>query len=76
MITLNLIVSLFQFNATTLQFNLHQWQAVNEDGHVITTFLTPLNRNLIGNLKLILAPILLVEELEPHTLPVLCFQRE
>ncbi len=63
MVTLNLIVSLFQFNAATLQFNLHQRQTVDEDGHVIATFLATFNRNLIGNLKLVLTPILLVEEL-------------
>ena len=63
MITLNLIVSLFQFNAATLQFNLHQRQTVDENRDIISAFFAALNRDLIRNLKLILAPILLVEEL-------------
>ena len=47
MIPLNLVICLFQLHTTFLQFNLHQWQTVDEDSHVITAFLSSFNSYLV-----------------------------
>ena len=70
-VTLNLVVRLFQFHATLLQLYLHQWQTIDKDGYIITALLSPLNSYLIADLKLVLAPVLFVDELNPHTFTVL-----
>lgn len=64
-IALYLIICLFQLYASTLQFYLNQWQSVDKYRHIVTTFLSALNRNLIGNLELILTPVSAVQELHP-----------
>ncbi len=58
MVTLYLVVCLLQFNSTTLQLYLYQRQAIDKDCHIITAFLAPLYGNLVGNLKLVLTPLL------------------
>ena len=73
-VSLNLIVCLFQFYTTLLQLYLYQWQTIDENGHVITAFLSSLNGYLIADLKLVLAPVLLIDELNPH--PFAVFQLE
>ena len=64
-IALYLIIRLFQLYASTLQFYLNQWQSVDKYRHIVTTFLSTLNRNLIGNLELVLTPVSAVQELHP-----------
>ena len=73
-VTLDLVISLFQFHAPFLQFYLYQWQTVDEYGHVVATLLASLNGYLIADLKLVLAPVLLVDKLNPYTFTV--FQLE
>ena len=74
-VALYLIVSLFQFYTPALQFYLNQRQAVDEYRHVVTAFLSSLNGDLVGNLKLILAPMCPVKKLNPHTLATFQFKR-
>ena len=69
-IALNLVVGLFQFHATSLQFYLHQWQTIDKDGHIITALFPALDSYLIGDLKLILTPLVTVQELYPNTLAI------
>ena len=64
-IALYLIICLFQLYASTLQFYLNQRQSVDKYRHIVTAFLSALNRNLIGNLKLVLTPVSAVQELHP-----------
>ena len=64
-VALYLIICLFQLYASALQFYLNQWQSVDEYRHIVTTLLSALNRNLIGNLKLVLTPVSAVQELHP-----------
>ena len=69
-IALNLVVGLFQFHATFLQLYLHKWQAINKDGHIITALLPAFDGYLIGDLKLILTPLVTVQKLYPNALAV------
>ena len=64
-VALYLIICLFQLYASTLQFYLNQWQSVDKYCHIVTAFLSTLNRNLIGNLKLVLTPVSAVQKLHP-----------
>ena len=64
-IALYLVVCLFQLYASTLQFYLNQWQSVDKYRYIVTAFLSALNRDLIGNLKLVLTPVSAVQELHP-----------
>ena len=64
-ITLYLVVCLFQFHTSALQFYLNQRQTIDKYRHIVTAFLSALNRNLIGNLKLVLTPVSAVQELHP-----------
>ena len=64
-IALYLIVRLLQLHAPTLQFYLNQRQTIDKYRHIVTAFLSALNRNLIGNLKLVLTPVSAVQELYP-----------
>ncbi len=66
-ITLYLVVCLLQFHAPTLQFYLNQRQTVDEYRHVITALLSTFHRNLVGNLKLVLAPMSAIQEFHPQT---------
>ena len=76
MVTLYLIVSLFEFDATSFEFYLHQGQTIDKNRYIITTFFATFHRDLIGNLKLILTPMLTVKKFHPNTLSVFCFQRK
>ena len=64
-IALYLVVCLFQFHTSALQFYLNQRQTIDEYCHIVTAFLSTLNRDLIGNLKLVLTPVSAVQELHP-----------
>lgn len=70
-VSLNLVVCLSQFHTTLLQLYLYQWQTIDEDGHVVAALLSSLNGYLVADLKLVLAPVLLVDELNPHTFAIL-----
>ena len=56
-ITLYLVIGLLKLHASAFQFYLDQRQAVDEYCHVISTLLSSINRNLVRNLKLVLAPM-------------------
>ena len=56
-IALYLIICQFQFHTSALQFYLNQRQSVDEYCHIVTTLFSALNRNLIGNLELVLTPV-------------------
>ena len=75
-ITLYLVVGLFQLNAAFLQFNLDKRQSIDEDGDIISAFLAALNRYLVAHLELVLAPLLAIEELDPDAFAVLGVERE
>ena len=74
-ITLDLIVCLLQFHAAFLQLDLHQRKTVDENRDVVAALPMALNGYLIGNLKLVLTPLFLIEKLHPNTLAIFCFQR-
>ena len=75
-IALYLVVCLFQFHTSALQFYLNQRQTIDKYSHIVTTFLSALNRNLIGNLKLVLTPVSAVQELHPQTFTAFQFKRK
>ena len=64
-IALYLVVCLFQFHTSALQFYLNQRQAIDKYRHIETASLSTLNRDLIGNLELVLTPVSAVQELHP-----------
>lgn len=65
-----LIICLLEFHSTALQLNLNQWKPVNKNGYIITAFLSPFHRDLVGHLKLILTPLLTVEKFYPNAFAV------
>jgi type I restriction enzyme, R subunit len=75
-ITLYLVVCLFQFHTSALQFYLNQRQTIDKYRHIITTLLSTFNRNLIGNLKLVLTPMSAVQELHPQAFTAFHFKRK
>ena len=75
-ITLYLIICLFQLYASTLQFYLNQWQSVDKYRRIVTTLFSAFNRNLIGNLELVLTPVSAVQELHPQALTAFQFKRK
>ena len=64
-IALYLVVCLFQFHTSALQFYLNQRQTIDKYRHIVATLFSTLNRDLIGNLKLVLTPVSAVQELYP-----------
>ena len=75
-VALYLVVCLFQFHTSALQLYLNQWQSVDKYRHIVTAFLSALNRNLIGNLKLVLTPVSAVQELHPQAFTAFQFKRK
>ena len=75
-IALYLVVCLFQFHTSALQFYLNQRQTIDKYSHIVTAFLSALNRDLIGDLKLVLTPVSAVQELHPQTFVVFQFKRK
>ena len=71
MISLNLIICFLKFNTSSFKFNLHKRKSINKDCHIITALLPTLYGYLIGNLKLILAPLLSIQERHPYYLTIL-----
>ena len=57
-IALGLIKGFSNFHPTLFQFNLYQRQTVYKNGHIVAALLTPFHRDLVGNLKFILTPLL------------------
>ena len=72
-ITLNLIVCLLELYPAFLQLNLNERESVHKDSYIIAASLAAFNSNLIGNLELVLAPMVPVKELYPDTFAVFCF---
>ena len=76
LIALNLVICLLQFYASLFEFNLNERQTIDENGDIVSAGLTTFDSNLIGYLKLVLAPMVLVEKLYPDAMPaILCLQR-
>ena len=73
-VSLYLVVCLFQFHPATLQLNLNQRKSIDKYRHIIATFLAAFYGDLVGNLVFILTPLLLVDELNPDAFPI--FQLE
>ena len=74
MISLDLIICLFKLDTSFLEFNLHQRKTIDQDRNIITTFLPAFNSDLIGNLELILAPLLCIQERDPYYLTIFKFE--
>ena len=75
-IALYLVVCLFQFHTSALQFYLNQRQTIDKYRHIVSTLLSALNRDLIGNLKLVLTPVSAVQELHPQAFATFQFKRK
>ena len=75
-IALYLVVCLFQFHTSALQFYLNQRQTIDKYRHIVSTLLSTLNRDLIGNLKLVLTPVSAVQELYPQAFTAFQFKRK
>ena len=75
-IALYLVVCLFQFHTSALQFYLNQRQTIDKYRHIVSTLLSTLNRDLIGNLKLVLTPVSAVQELHPQAFTAFQFKRK
>ena len=71
-ITLNLIVCLLELYPAFLQLNLNERESVHKDGYIIAASLAAFNSNLIGDLELVLAPMVPVKEFYPNTFAVFC----
>jgi hypothetical protein len=54
----------FQLGTAALEFDLHQRQAIDQDGHVIAVVALGRHADLIGYLKHIPAPVITIEETE------------
>ena len=74
-VALYLVIRLFKLHSTTLQFNLHQRQTINQKSHIITAFFASFRCDLVGNLELILTPLLPIQKFHPYTLPISHFKR-
>ncbi len=74
-VTLYLIVCLFEFHATAFQLNLHQWQTIYKNGHIVAAFLSSFHCDLVGHLKFILAPLLTIKKLHPDAFAISCIKR-
>lgn len=74
LVSLNLIICLLQFNAPFLQLNLHKRKTIYNDSNVKAVLPLSLNCYLVRHLKLVFAPILGIEEINPDTLSVFEFK--
>ena len=52
----------FQLGTAALEFDLHQRQAIDQDGHVIAVVALGRHADLIRYLKLIHAPVIAIQE--------------
>ena len=71
MISLDLIIRLLKLNSSSFKFNLHKRKSVYKDCHIIAALLPTLYSYLIGNLELILTPLLCIQERNPNYMTVL-----
>ena len=72
LVALNLVEGLLHLQSSSLQFDLHQWQPVDEDGDIVTIFVTALvHCYLLSNLIAITQRLSGVEEFEVDGLVVL-----
>ena len=74
-VTLNLVVCLFEFHPSAFQFDLNQGQAIDEYRYIIAALFSSFHCNLIGDLKLVLAPVGTVQKLHPHPFTAFQFKR-
>ena len=57
-----LLKGFFKFQTSSLKLHLHQWKSVHLDGDIITVFVESPHRDLLGDLKLVLAPVDLIDQ--------------
>ena len=69
MVSLHLVVGLFQFDSALFQFDLYQRQSIHKNRYIIAAFFSSLDRYLIRHLKFVLTPFALVEKFDPDTFP-------
>ena len=53
LVAVDLVEGFFHLDAAPLQFDLHQGQAVDEQGHVVAVFVGALKGDLVGYLVLV-----------------------
>jgi len=73
LIPVYLVKCLFQFDASSFQFDLHQWQTIDKDGYIVPVFVSTLHCYLSCNLKLILAPVFLFQKFKIQALAIVPF---
>ena len=57
LVAVDLVKGLFHLHAAPLQFDLHQGQAVDQQGDVVAVFVFAFDGDLVGDLVLVLAPM-------------------
>src|SRR5450759_4491305 len=71
LVTVDLVKSLFQFQPSAFEFNLHPWSSVDKQCDIVTVFISAFNIYLMCNLKLISAPVFDFEKFKIETIPII-----
>lgn len=64
LIPVYLIKGLFELQPPALKLDLHKGYAVDKYGHIVAVFIASLHSDLAGDLKEVLAPVLLLKKLD------------
>ena len=60
LVAIDLVEGFLQSNATSFEFYLNEWQAIDEQGYVIPIFVLTLDSDLLSDLKAVLTPVLAI----------------
>ena len=71
LIPVDLVKGLFKLDSPAFEFNLYQRQPIDEQGDIVAILVSAFSRDLVGNLKLILAPVFLFNECEVETFAII-----
>ena len=59
-ITVDLVESLLDAHPSALQFDMHQWQTIHEDGHIVAVLISALHLILIDHLQAVVIDVGLI----------------
>ncbi|MBA7578276.1 hypothetical protein ES708_20138 [subsurface metagenome] len=74
LVAVDLVESLFQLQPPTFELDLHQGQAVNEQGNIVAVFVGAFLGDLVGDLKKVFCPIFIVKETHIEALAIVAVQ--
>lgn len=70
LVAVDLVKGFFQFQSPAFELDLHQKKAVNEQGYIVAVFVGAFLRNLVGDLKKVVAPIFTVVKTDVGTIAI------